>query len=83
MLDNVLIHRLGKPEPGQVSKGAALQAKRVTLENMDMVASGTAMFENCLVNGKAKPEGTPATGADKTKLIKEVVPADYQAEFTR
>lgn len=82
-LDNVLIRRLGKPEPLQVQKRATLQAKRVTLENTDVAARGTATFEDCLINGKARPEGSSAAGADKAKLIKTVVPADYQAEFAR
>ncbi len=83
ILDNVLLRRLGKTVPAQVTKGATLQAKRVTVEDMDLTAGGVVTFENCLVNGKAKPEGTPATGADKAQLIKAVVPAGYQAEFTR
>ena len=82
-LTNVLIRRLGKPVPLQVQKDATLHAQRLTVENTDVSAHGTATFEDCLINGKAKPDGLPTTGADKAKLIKEVVPAEYQAEFTR
>jgi hypothetical protein len=82
-LDNVLIRRLGKPEPARVEKNAVLRAKRVTLENMDMITSGETAFDNCLINGKPKPDASKATGADKAKLIKEVVPPAHQAQFTQ
>lgn len=81
VLDNVLIRRIGKTEPAKVTQGATLQAKRVTLENLDLAAAGTAQLENCLINGKPHPGG--ATGADRARLIKELVPADYQAQFER
>ena len=81
LLDNVLIRRLGKTEPAKVSQGATVQAQRFTLENMDLNAAGTVKLENCVINGKPTP--ADATGADKARLIKEVVPADYQADFTR
>jgi hypothetical protein len=73
-LDNVLIRRVGKPEPAYVQKNAVLRAKRVTLENLELVTQGEATFDNCLLNGKPKPDGSKATGADKARLIKEIVP---------
>lgn len=82
-LDNVLIRRLNKPEPAYVQKSAVLRAKRVTFENLELVTLGEATFDNCLLNGKPEPEGSKATGADKTKLIKEIVPPVYQSEFTQ
>ena len=83
MLDNVLIRRLGNPVPAQVSRNTTLHAKRVTLENMDAVTPDATTFEDCLINGQAKPAGSPARGADKANLVREVVPLDYQAEFIR
>ena len=74
-LDNVLIRRLGKSVPAQVQKSAALHARRVTLENMEVIAVGNATFENCLINGKARPDGSKATGAERARLIREIVPA--------
>ncbi len=82
-LDNVLIRRLGKPEPALVQKNTVLRAKRFTLENTEMLMPGAVTFEDCLINGKAKPDGSKATGADKAKLIKEVVPPEYQSQFTQ
>jgi hypothetical protein len=57
-----------------VQKNAVLRVKRVTLENMELVTQGEATFDNCLINGKPKPDGSKATGVDKAKLIKEIVP---------
>ena len=82
-LDNVLIRRLGKPEPLLAQKNTLLRAKRVTLENTDVLVKGEAQFDDCLINGKARPDGSKAAGADKAKLIKEVVPPEYQAQFTQ
>lgn len=65
ILDNVLIRRLGVPEPARVEKNAVVLAKRVTLENMGATALGEP------------------PGADRTKLIKEIVPSEYQAQFTQ
>jgi hypothetical protein len=73
-LDNVLIHRVGKTEPARVEKGAVLRARRVTLENLELIAQGQVTFDNCLINGKPKPDGSRATGADKAQLIKEIIP---------
>lgn len=82
-LDNVLICRRGTPEPAQMQKNAVLHARRVTLENMDVIATGAATFEDCLIRGKAMPADSRATGADKAQLIHELVPPAYQAEFLR
>jgi len=82
-LENVLIRRLGKSEPVEVQKNAVLRAGRVTLENLEVLALGTATFDNCLVNGQARPEGSKAGGADRRQLIRGIVPAAYQAELAR
>jgi hypothetical protein len=79
----VLIRRLGKSEPAEVRKNALLRASRVTLENLDVLALGAATFDNCLVNGRARPAGSQATGADRRQLIREIVPSAYQAELAR
>jgi hypothetical protein len=76
-LDNVLIRRIGTAEPAQVAKNATLHAKRVTLENLDVKTLGESVFDDCLINGKASPEGTKATGADVQALLK-LIPKDYK-----
>jgi len=40
-------------------------------------------YENCLINGQPMPEGAQATGADRAKLIKELVPVEYQKRFSQ
>jgi hypothetical protein len=80
-LENVLIRRLGKAEPAQVQKNALLSAKNVTLENLDLLATGTVKLENCLINGQALPAGTPARGADKPGLLEALVPPAYRSQF--
>jgi hypothetical protein len=81
-LDNVFIRRLGKSVSAQVQKSAVLHASRVTLENMEVIASGKATFENCLINGKARPDGSKATGAERARLIRDVVPPAMLKEFS-
>ena len=83
ILDNVFILRAGKPEPARIQKDTTLNAKCTTLANMTLTASGEANYDNCLINGKPLPEGTTATGADRVKLIKELVPTEYQKRFTQ
>ncbi len=78
MLDNVLIRRLGKTVPAQTAKTTVLEAQRLTLEHMELNAAGTVKLENCLLNGR--PSAAGATGADRARLIKELVPAAYQAQ---
>jgi HEAT repeats len=82
-LHNVLIRRLGKPEPLLAQKNTLLRARCVTLENTDVLAKGEVQFDDCLINGRAKPDGSKATGADKATLVKEVVPPEYQSQFAQ
>ena len=82
-LDNVFILRTGKPEPALVQKDTKLNATRVTLKNTTLTALGEVKYENSLINGKPMPEGSSAAGADHLKLIKELVPAEYQERFTQ
>jgi hypothetical protein len=81
-LDNVLIRRLGPTVPAQVQRNAALCARRLTLENLDLVALGEATFDNCLFDGRAWPKGSKATGAERSKLIRELVPPALRNEFS-
>ncbi|MEO6738860.1 MAG: hypothetical protein ABIP20_01315, partial [Chthoniobacteraceae bacterium] len=80
-LENVLIRRIGAAKNAEVTKTAALDARRVTFENLDLTARGEVKFENCIVNGKPMPEGSPAVGADRARLIGELVPAEYRKQF--
>ena len=82
-LDNVFILRAGKPEPARVQKDTKLNATRVTFENGTVVAQGEVNYKNCLISGQPMLEGFSATGADRVKLIKELVPAEFQKRFTQ
>ena len=82
-LDNVIILRAGKPEPVRVQKGTKLNATRVTLENGTLTALGEVNHKNCLINGQSMPEGSSTKGADRVMLIQELVPAEYQKQFTQ
>ncbi len=82
-LDNVFILRAGKPESALVQKNTKLNATRVTLENVPVNNLGEVKYENCLINGQPMPEGAQATGADRAKLIKELVPVEYQKRFSQ
>ena len=82
VMDNVLIRRTGQhSSPAQVAKTAKLTATRLTIENLPFDPRGEVKLNNCIINGKPMPEGTPATGADRAKLIEELVPAEYRKQF--
>lgn len=83
ILENVLIRRIGPAKNAEVAKTAVLDARRVTFENLELNARGGVKFENCIINGKPMPEGSPATGADRAKLIGELVPAEYRQQFAQ
>jgi len=80
-IDNVYIKRLNPTVPAQVQKHGVLDATRFTLENTELQIKGEATFRDCLIHGKALPEGTNGGGAKKEELIKDVAPAEYQKEF--
>ena len=80
-IDNVYLKRLNPTVACQVQKQSTLDATRLTLENTELLVKGAATFHDCLINGKALPEGSNASGAKIAELIKEVVPAEYQKEF--
>ena len=57
---------------------AVPDARRVTFENLELNTRGWVTVENWIINGKPMPEGSPATGADRAKLIGELMPAEYR-----
>ncbi len=69
-LDNVLLRRLVEPKIGIIALNSVVTGKRCTFEGLDFKVSGTANWENCLINQKSAPDGTLATGADEIILQK-------------
>ena len=69
-MENVHLRRLTEPRLGKVTTNASLTAKRCTFENLEVqvTGTGTATWENCLINGQASSEG--AVGADIKELLK-------------
>ena len=81
-IENVLIRRVVEhSSPAQVAKTAVLRAKKLTIESLPVDWRGDVKFEDCVINGKATPDGKDATGADKEELIRTVVPEEYIAKF--
>ena len=69
-MENVLLRCLVEPKTGVIALNSTFTGKRCTIENLDFKVTGTANWENCLINGKAAPEGSSATGADVNGLLK-------------
>jgi hypothetical protein len=69
-MENVHLRRLTEPAIGKVTTNAALTAKNCTFENLEIQITGTgsAIWENCLINGKASSEN--AVGADTQNLVR-------------
>ncbi len=76
-MENVIIRRLTDPRIGNIALRAVLDAKNCTFENLDVKVTGTASWDNCLINGKPMPEGSKATGADIHELLK-LIPKDFK-----
>ena len=76
-MDNVHFRRLTEPRVGIVALRAVLDAKNCTFDNLDFKVTGSATWNNCLINGKAMPEGDSATGADVQALLK-LMPPDWK-----
>lgn len=76
-MKNVFIRRLAEPHMGSVALRAVLEARHCTFENMEIKVTGTATWENCLINGKSFPEGSGSVGADLHELMK-LVPKDFK-----
>ncbi|MDI1315323.1 hypothetical protein [Prosthecobacter sp.] len=75
-MDNVLIRRLVEPRMGNILSHAVVEAKNCTFENLDVKVTGSVQWDNCLINGKPQPAGSPATGADEKELLK-LVPQNF------
>lgn len=69
-MENVHLRRLTEPAIGKVTTNAALSAKNCTFENLEIqvTSTGTAIWENCLINGKASSDD--AVGADTQNLVR-------------
>ena len=76
-MESVLIRREAKPRVGNVALRATLDARNCTFEEMEVKIAGAVHWENCLINGKALPEGSPATGAD-VKALMNLMPKDFK-----
>ena len=76
-MDNVHFRRLTEPRVGIVALRAVLDAKNCTFDNLDFKVTGSATWNNCLINGKATPEGGSASGADVQALLK-LMPPDWK-----
>ncbi|MEQ1751254.1 MAG: hypothetical protein ABL974_17640, partial [Prosthecobacter sp.] len=75
-LDNVLLRRLVEPRMGIIALNSTVTGKHCTFENLDFKVTGSASWENCLINGKPIPDAK-AEGADVQGLQK-LMPKDYQ-----
>lgn len=73
-VDNMLFRRLKAPNKAFISATSTIKATRLTMENIDFTLRGQAQLSNCLINGKAEPDG--ATGADVAELMKLVPEAE-------
>lgn len=69
-LDNVLLRRLVEPRMGIIALNSTVTGKRCTFENLDFKVTGTAKWDNSLINGKGVPEGSKPNGADVDGLLK-------------
>lgn len=76
-MENVLFRRIVTPNVGSVSTRAVLEAKRCTFENMELKVTGTARWENCVINGKAQSDGAKIPGANEQELLK-LIPPGFQ-----
>ncbi len=81
-MDNVFIRRLTAPNIGQVALRAVLEAKRCTFENLDIKVTGTATWDDCLINGKPLPEAG-AKGAAIDELLKLQSPETRQTAHSK
>ncbi len=76
-MENVLLRRLAEPRLGSISQHAVVEAKNCTFENMEIKITGSATWDNCLINGQLLPPDRPATGADVSALLK-LMPKDFK-----
>lgn len=76
-MENVLMRRLVRPHFGSITVRSIVEAKNCTFENMEIKVTGSATWDNCLINGKPQPADHPATGANETELLK-LTPKDFK-----
>jgi hypothetical protein len=76
-MENVLMRRLVDPRMGNITARSVFDAKNCTFENMDIKVSGSATWDNCLINGKPLPPGSTASGANEKELMK-LIPQDFK-----
>ena len=74
MLENVLIRRLTTPNLGTIAANSIVTGKRCTFDNLDFKITGTATWDNCLINGKPLPDAK-AQGAD-VQFLQKLIPTD-------
>ena len=75
-LENVLFRRLVEPRMGIIALNSIVTGTRCTFENLDFKVTGSASWENCLINGKPAPPTSTTTGADAAALLK-LIPEDF------
>ena len=76
-INNLYIHRIGPPQPVTVASNSSVSAVRMTLEQLDLRITGEMTFDDCLINGHARPPNEKSAGAD-IGLFKTVVPKSQQ-----
>ncbi len=75
IMENVHLRRLVEPRMGSVAARAVVSGTRCNFEGLDLKVTGTATWENTIINGQASEPG--ASGADLEALSK-LVPTSYQ-----
>jgi hypothetical protein len=70
VLDNVLFRRLTEPRTGIIAVNSTVIGRRCTFKNLAFKVTGSANWENCLIDKRPFPDGTMATGADHLNLQK-------------
>lgn len=76
-LENVHFRCLVEPRMGNIAARASVSGSRCTFEGLDLKVSGSATWENSILNGH--PTGPGATGADLETLWK-LAPEPYQTQ---
>ena len=68
-LEQVHIKRLVEPRLAVVAENAELEARACTFEDLDLQVTGSAVLDNCQVNGRSVPADRPATGAGELSAL--------------
>lgn len=77
-LENVLFRRLVEPRAGTIALNSIVTGRRCTFENLDFKVTGSASWENCLINGKPTHPISTTNGADADALLK-LIPGDFES----